>query len=570
MSTEMDLWEKILVAVLAVLAFLMVASFVEAAPPDHMSGHIIVKHKLSKAGLESVLKKHGAKHQRRQGALGVDIVTVPEGRERVAADLLGRELGVEWAEVDEFVLPADYTPNDPRLFEQKHHNIMRSRVAWEHTHGEGITIAILDTGVYAGHEDLKNNVVLPGYNVFSPYSKDTSDLQGHGTKVAGTAAAVGDNGLGVAGVAYRARIMPVRIAAPYSPYWSSYIWAAEGIVWAADHGAHVINISYSNMYKSVYMHTAAQYARDRGAIVVVAANNNAINENNAGTPTMIVVSATKTSADALAWFSSYGNMVDVAAPGTAILTTGILGGYSTGGGTSFATPNVSGVIALIRAANPALSITQVENILFQTAKDLGTPGWDIKYGYGRVDAGAAVQAAVNTLVVENTATFAATCQLRSSSGTCLIWSKSFTPEPTPEPEVPVAPIKFSGWEWYGVATLSSLHINVPKNFPELNSFNPGVGVEAKRGNVRLHGGVYRNSLERTTAYALVSYTPLNFGNFHIGAGGGLATGHNASLPVMAGGLVAYERGNWGANMMIIPKTAITPFTLGFQLKVRFK
>ena len=140
------------------------------------------------------------------------------------------------------------------------------------------------------------------------------------------------------------------------------------------------------------MQAAAQYLRSRGGMTVVSANNNGIDERAANTDTMITVSATDAN-DVRASFSSWGSMVDVAAPGVTIQTTLWRSGYGWGTGTSFSTPIVAGTVALIMSANPGLSPSQVENILFTSATNLGAAGYDTQYGWGRVNAAAAVMAA---------------------------------------------------------------------------------------------------------------------------------------------------------------------------------
>ena len=212
-------------------------------------------------------------------------------------------------------------------------------------------------------------------------------------------AAVGNNGIGVVGVAYGAKIMPIRATDAASN--STFSLLASGLTWAADHGADVANISYSNLYMSSTMQAAAQYLRDRGGITVVSANNNAIDEGWPNTTTMITVSATDQN-DALASFSSWGSMVDLAAPGVSIQTTTMSGGYGSGTGTSFATPIVAGAVALVMAANHNLAPSQVESALFSNATDLGSGGYDTKYGWGRVNVASAVQATLGAPASDTT------------------------------------------------------------------------------------------------------------------------------------------------------------------------
>ena len=173
---------------------------------------------------------------------------------------------------------------------------------------------------------------------------------------------------------------------------ASYSTIASGLTYAADHGARVANISYSGVAGSSTIMSAANYMKSKGGLVFVAAGNNNIDENISTDGSMIVVSATDNS-DAKASFSSWGNFVTLAAPGTYMLTTDNNGDYSTWQGTSFASPLAAGVAALVMAARPDLGGSQVQSLLTSTAVDLGAAGRDPVFGYGRVNAAAAVQAA---------------------------------------------------------------------------------------------------------------------------------------------------------------------------------
>ena len=345
---------------------------------------------LPEAEFDKLLTAHGAKFARKLNGLDVHVVELPlesDGDEPIVARAFANNPHVKFAEVDEIVSISG-TTNDPTLPSEWHINKIGAKSAWDRSTGAGIVIAILDTGVQASHPDLQANMVA-GWNVYQNNSI-SEDVHGHGTAVAGAAAAVGNNGMGVAGVAYRAKIMPIRVTDAAGS--TSLSILAKALTWAADHGADVANVSFSNTFKSSTMQAAAQYLRSRGGITVVSANNNGIDERAANTDTMITVSATDAN-DVRASFSSWGSMVDVAAPGVTIQTTLWRSGYGWGTGTSFSTPIVAGTVALIMSANPGLSPSQVENILFTSATNLGAAGYDTQYGWGRVNAAAAVMAA---------------------------------------------------------------------------------------------------------------------------------------------------------------------------------
>ncbi len=277
-------------------------------------------------------------------------------------------------------------PNDPGFQDQWHLPQIDAPQAWDITRGvEGLIIAILDTGVDPDHPDLESKLVA-GYNFYDG-NTDTADVHGHGTAVAGAAAAVTDNDLGVAGVAWYPRIMPVRIA---SPQGYAYIWTiAQALVWAVDNGARVMNISFSGIAGSVFIQDAAIYVRSQGGLVVAAAGNCGCFDYTAENPYIVSVSATDPN-DLIASFSSRGIYVDLAAPGVSILTTWNGGTYGSASGTSFSSPITAGVAALIMSVNPDLTPAEVEDILLATADDLGPLGYDTSYGYGRVNAYQAV------------------------------------------------------------------------------------------------------------------------------------------------------------------------------------
>jgi len=324
---------------------------------------------------------------RRVGASDLFIVAVPRGSERAVANQLARNPHFKFAELDHAVAPG-LAVNDPYAGSQWHLGKIGAGAAWDSSQGSGVTIAILDSGVDATHADLAGRVIN-GWN-FYDNTANTADVMGHGTKVAGAAAAATNNGMGVAAVAGQASILPIRVTdtAGYA-YWSTL---AQGITYAADRGARVANASFAAS-GSAAVQSAAQYMKNKGGLVFISAGNDGAQLATAPTAALITVAATDSN-DARTSWSNYGDVVRLAAPGASIYTTVKGGSYAAASGTSFSAPIAAGVAALVMAAKPSLSSSAVETLLTSTAVDLGTAGRDPYFGHGRVDAAAALRAAL--------------------------------------------------------------------------------------------------------------------------------------------------------------------------------
>jgi hypothetical protein len=353
-------------------------------------GRILVQPKpgLPQGELDNILKPHGGKSIGKIEAINVHIVQLPaNASEKAVAALLSKNPHLKFAERDMLAKPAG-TANDPYFGSAWHLSKIQAPTAWDSSGGAGVTVAVMDSGVDASHPDLAGQLVS-GWNFYDNNS-NTADVYGHGTKVAGTVAAATNNAVGVASVAGGARIMPIRVT-DTSGY-GSWSAIASGLTWAADNGARVANLSFYGVETSSSARSAAQYMKNKGGLVVTSAGNYGVEETITPSDTMITVSATD-SGDAKTSWSSYGSFVELAAPGAGIWSTTNGGGYASVSGTSFSSPVTAGVVALIMAANPALGATDVQNLLYSKADDLGSSGWDKYYGYGRVNAAAAVQAA---------------------------------------------------------------------------------------------------------------------------------------------------------------------------------
>jgi len=324
---------------------------------------------------------------------GVHIIELPDqaSEAAVANSFLERD-EVEFAEFDRLLPVQQIIPNDP-LYPSWFLQKISAPQAWTISTGSSsVIIAILDTGVDATHPDLASKII-PGRNIYNNNS-DTTDINGHGTAVAGVAAASSNNGIGVTSVAWNCLIMPVRISDPTGMASASSI--ASGLSWAADHGARVANISYYvTGIKTIS--TAAKYFQGKGGVVVTASGNYGVLESAQDDPYLLTVGATDPQ-DVLYTYSNRGNNLDLVAPGNN--TTTLIGGqYGAGGGTSFASPVVAGVAALVLSINPSLTPAEVSEMVKEYSDNLGEPGWDSTYGNGRVNAGLAAAAALSSIGV---------------------------------------------------------------------------------------------------------------------------------------------------------------------------
>ncbi len=354
-------------------------------------GRVLVKFRAN-IGLDharQIVAALGARDADEIPQINLFVLDLPAQADEVAlANVLKQRPEVEFAELDHIVRPADVLPNDPWFANWEGHlRRIQAPTAWATTVGSSnVVIAILDTGVDASHEDLAGKIV-PGWNTYNNNSS-TADVSGHGTAVAGTAAATSNNGLGVASVCWSCRLMPIRVSDTTG--YATYSAIASGLTWAADHGARVANISYI-VSDSSAVTSAAQYFQGKGGVVTSSAGNYSTFSNSADNPYILTVSATDYF-DVIYSYSNTGKNIDVAAPGDSF-STQMGGGYVSTGGTSYSAPIVAGVAALVMSVNPQLSGDQVQNIVKQSSDDLGAAGWDPIYGSGRVNAARAVSMA---------------------------------------------------------------------------------------------------------------------------------------------------------------------------------
>ncbi len=317
--------------------------------------------------------------------LGVAVVRVTSNKSAPALQALGCLPGVVYVEPN-YPVHIFGLPNDPDTPMQWHLGAIEAPAAWDMATGNGIVVAVIDTGVDPSEKDLKDKIV-PGYD-FVNGDPEPWDDHGHGTRIAAVIAAAANNGYGGAGVAYDAQVMPLK--ALNNTGSGRHAWISKAIVWATDHGADIINLSIGGPYQSQTLQDAVNYAWEHGVVLVAAAGNENTNlpaYPAAYDPVLAVAGTTRD--QQRAGFSNWGDYLAMAAPGTNILVTWG-GNHQTRNGTSFAAPQVSGVAALVLSRNPGLTASQVRDIIQSTANDLGNPGWDPFFGFGQVNAYQAV------------------------------------------------------------------------------------------------------------------------------------------------------------------------------------
>lgn len=284
-------------------------------------------------------------------------------------------------------------PNDI-LFSRYQWNlpIIETLRGWDIAKGsKDVIVGVVDTGADLNHPDLKDHLA-PGMNVVSQGRTDPQDDVGHGTHVAGIISALVNNGEGVAGMTWFNPILPVKVL-DSSGSGSTYA-VAQGVIWAADHGAKVINMSLGNYADAQFLHDAVKYAFDKDVVLVAASGNDNTSKPGfpAAYPEVFAVAATDAKKNK-ASFSNYGDYIDVAAPGVSIPSTYPNNQYAALSGTSMASPHVAALAALIRSANPLLKNTEVYEIMRQSAADVGPEGKDPYFGYGLIDVVKALQMA---------------------------------------------------------------------------------------------------------------------------------------------------------------------------------
>jgi len=389
---------SIIVALILALLLSMLGSLASAQPPVDTPGHapdrILVKFQpgTPDAAKANVYQRLGGKVIGVISGIDVLVVSVPQNQAAEKARAYGAERNVEFAEPD-YVATAIFEPNDTYFANQWGMRKIQAPEAWSVTAGSSdVKIAILDTGIDQNHQDLASKIVA-SQNFTT--SSTVDDLYGHGTHCAGIAAAITNNGIGVAGVGFNTSLMNVKVLDDTGSGY--YSWIANGITWATNNGAKVISMSLGGSSGSSTLESAVNYAWNNGVVVVAAAGNNG---NTAPVypayyANCIAVAATDQN-DAKASFSTYGSWVDVAAPGVSIYSTMPnhsnsigLTNYGSLSGTSMATPHVAGLAGLVWSTTSyGTSNTSVRSRIESTADAIAGTG--TYWQYGRINAYKAV------------------------------------------------------------------------------------------------------------------------------------------------------------------------------------
>ncbi|MGR3178289.1 MAG: S8 family peptidase [Candidatus Anammoxibacter sp.] len=339
------------------------------------------------------------------------LVTIKDGEVEKTINLYSENSAVKYAEPN-YIVQAYLLPNDEDFKFQWNLSQINCEKAWDISTGQGIVVAIIDTGVNPNGFDGFGMNVINGRNFSFFRSGGAFDDNGHGTHVAGTVAQATNNSTGVAGIAFDASILPVKVLNRFG--FGDTRALIDGIEWAAENGAHIINLSLGSDERSDILKETIKEVYDSGVVFVAAAGNES---GSVGFPaafeTVIAVGSVRFD-KSLSFFSNFGPEIDVVAPGGDKTVDqnsdgrpdGILQETFTRGffrffgdfnwdliqlqGTSQASPHVAGVAALILAKNPMFTPDEVRNAIFRTAEDLGEPGKDDTFGWGLIDAAAAL------------------------------------------------------------------------------------------------------------------------------------------------------------------------------------
>ncbi|UFJ43096.1 S8 family peptidase [Brevibacillus humidisoli] len=342
---------------------------------------------LKDAELQKLLKQVNGRVKRKNG--DSMIIASRKMTSKQMMKVLAEHPDSIYAEPNYILLP-NRVPNDT-LYRRYQWNlpIIGMEEGWEISQGSSqVVVAVIDTGVDLRHPEFRGKLV-DGYNVIADNNQPQDD-NGHGTHVAGIISARTNNGNGIAGMSWNSKIMPVKAIGANGSGTAFDI--AQGIQWATDHGADVINLSVGNYTPSAALRDACRYAYEHNVVLVAATGNDATSQPGypAAYPEVLGVSAIDHRTQ-LARFSNYGDYVDVVAPGVDIASTYIYNDYAALSGTSMACPHAAALAALVRSVQPAMKSADVMKLIRDSSVDLGSPGRDNWYGYGMINSGEALR-----------------------------------------------------------------------------------------------------------------------------------------------------------------------------------
>jgi len=377
---------------------------------DHVPGNVLVKFKpgTSQSNIDAEVKRNNAKVSSKINALDTLVLKVPELQEEKIVAALSKNPNIEYAELDYLAYATD-SPNDT-FYAGKQWGLentgqiivsktgtedadIDAETAWNITTGNSVKVAVLDTGIDQAHPDLSSKI---DFNQNFTDSSTIDDIYGHGTHVSGIIAAITNNNAGVAGVCPTCRLLNGKVLNDSGS--GAYSWIANGIIWATENNAKVINMSLGGSTKSTTLENAVNYAWSHGVGVVAAAGNSANpSKTYPGAYTNVIAVAATNNLDQKASFSSYGSWVSVAAPGENIYSTFPTHpytinkslGYDYGSGTSMATPMAAGVAALIWASDYGTTGNSAVRARLESTADK-ISGTGSYWAYGRINAGNAV------------------------------------------------------------------------------------------------------------------------------------------------------------------------------------
>jgi subtilisin family serine protease len=337
-------------------------------------GEFLVKFKpgLAASQRAKVAAASGGELVRKVAALDVDVMSFPgmtSANAEAKLNALKKNPNIVYAEPN-YIYSVDMVPNDPGYSQQWGWPKVNAPAAWDVTQGSSSTvIAIVDTGIQQSHPDLSSKIVA-GYD-YVDNDSNPEDGNGHGTHVAGTSAAITNNSTGGAGGCPNCKLMPVRVLDNNGS--GTLDAVANGITYAADHGAKVINMSLGASSGATTLQSAVDYAWNKGVFLACAAGNNGNTAANyPGYYSNCFAVASTDSNDAKSSFSTYGTWVEVAAPGGNIYSTWLNSGYNTISGTSMATPHVAGLAGLL--SGQGLTNAQIRDRIINTADKISGTG----------------------------------------------------------------------------------------------------------------------------------------------------------------------------------------------------